>query len=61
MWYLESGYSRHMIGDKSKVNSLELKRGGNVTLRDNKMCEVLRSGIINMKKSLLKKFYLCIT
>jgi len=31
LWYLDSGCSRHMIGDKTKFAKLELKDEGFVT------------------------------
>jgi len=35
LWYLDSGCSRHMIGDKTKFAKLELKKKGFVTYEDN--------------------------
>ena len=32
LWYLDSGYSRHMIGGRSLFKTFELKKGGNVYL-----------------------------
>ena len=52
MWYLDSGCSRHMTGDKSKFMSLELKAGGKVTLGDNTSCRILGSGTIRLTKLL---------
>ena len=34
-WYLDSGCSRHMTGDKKKFNKLDAKNGGHVTFGDN--------------------------
>ena len=34
-WYLDSGYSRHMNGDKSLFQKLDRNRSGNVTFGDN--------------------------
>ena len=48
MWYLDSGCSRYMTGDKRKFVSLELKDGGKVTLGDNTTCRVLGYGTIKL-------------
>ena len=50
MWYLDSGCSRHMTGDKRKFISLELKDGGKVTLGDNTTCRVLGTGTIKLSR-----------
>ena len=34
LWYLDSGCSRHMTGDRSLFKVLESKKGGNVTFGD---------------------------
>ena len=34
-WYLDSGCSRHMTGDKEQFNKLDAKDGGHVTFGDN--------------------------
>ena len=34
LWYLDSGCSRHMTGDRSLFKTFEPKRGGNVTFGD---------------------------
>ena len=34
-WYLDSGYSRHMTGDKGHFTSIRAKHGGEVTFGDN--------------------------
>ena len=34
LWYLDSGCSRHMIGDRSLFKVFESKKGGNVTFGD---------------------------
>jgi len=35
MWYLDSGCSRHMTGDKKKFKNFKRKEQGVVTYRDN--------------------------
>ena len=47
LWYLDSGCSRHMIGDKSKFTKLELKEKGFVTYGDNNKGRILGSGFIS--------------
>ena len=34
LWYLDSGYSRHMTRDRSLFKVFESKKGGNVTFGD---------------------------
>ena len=34
LWYLDSGYLRHMIGDRSLFKVFQSKKGGNVTFGD---------------------------
>ena len=34
-WYLDSGYSRHMTGDKEQFNKFNTKDGGHITFKDN--------------------------
>ena len=34
LWYLDSGYSRHMTGHRSLFKVFESKKGGNVTFGD---------------------------
>ena len=34
LWYLDSGCSRHMTGDRSLFKVFESKKGGNVTFGD---------------------------
>lgn len=57
MRYLDSGCSRHMMRDKSKLNSLRLKRGGNVTLKNNTTYKVFGSHTIGIKIPFSKKCF----
>ncbi|XP_021731349.1 uncharacterized protein LOC110698260 [Chenopodium quinoa] len=50
-WYLDSGCSKHMTGDKSKFLSLEDYPGGTVTFGDNKKGEIIGKGKIGRSKS----------
>ena len=47
LWYLDSGYSRHITGDKSKFAKFELKDEGFMTYGDNNKGRILESGVIN--------------
>jgi len=46
LWYLDSGCSRHMTGDKTKFAKLELKEEGFVTYGDNNKGRILGNGVI---------------
>ncbi|AET03456.2 hypothetical protein MTR_8g070800 [Medicago truncatula] len=46
-WYLDSVYSRHMKGDKSKFIELQAKVREHVTYGNNNRCEIL--GIANSR------------
>ena len=43
-WYLDSGCSKHMIGDKSKIFSLETHIGETVTFGNNMKGEIIAKG-----------------
>ena len=54
-WYLGSGCSRHMTGDKSLFQELDRKISGNVTFGDNSKGVIQGIGIIgNNSKTLIK-------
>ncbi|PKA64280.1 hypothetical protein AXF42_Ash009500 [Apostasia shenzhenica] len=44
MWLLDSGCSRHMVGDKSKFISLKPRNGGLVTFGDDTMKRIIEIG-----------------
>ena len=46
LWYLDSGCSRHMTGDKTKFSKLELKEEGFVTYGYNNKGKILGNGVI---------------
>lgn len=46
-WYLDSGCSRHMTGDKSKLTSLKAYQGGSVTFGDGSVSQVIGKGTIS--------------
>ncbi|XP_021743854.1 uncharacterized protein LOC110709902 [Chenopodium quinoa] len=50
-WYLDSGCSKHMTGDKSKFLSLEAYPGGTVTFGDNKKGEVIAKGKVGRSRN----------
>uniref|UniRef100_A0A2N9FDB8 Retrovirus-related Pol polyprotein from transposon TNT 1-94-like beta-barrel domain-containing protein n=1 Tax=Fagus sylvatica TaxID=28930 RepID=A0A2N9FDB8_FAGSY len=45
-WFLDSGCSRHITGDKNKFTSLALKDGGNVKFGDNSKGKIIGIGNI---------------
>ena len=48
LWYLDSGCSRHMTGDRSLFKVFESKRGGNVTFGDGSKSQIKGKGIISL-------------
>jgi hypothetical protein len=52
-WFLDSGCSRHMTGDKNKFTSLTLKDGGNVKFGDNSKGKIIGIGNIGKTHSLI--------
>ena len=47
LWYLNSGCSRHMTGDRSLFKVFESKKGGNVTFGDGSKSQIKGKGIIS--------------
>ena len=47
LWYLDSGYSRHMSGDKSLFSNLEKHEWGVVTFRDGNSSKVIGKGKVS--------------
>jgi len=47
-WYLDSGYSRHMTGDKDQFITLEMKERGMITFGDNGKRKIIKIGKINI-------------
>ena len=48
LWYLDSGCSRHMIGDRSFFKVFESKKGGNVTFGDRNKSQIKGKRIISL-------------
>ena len=48
LWYLNSGYSRHMTGDRSLFKVFESKKDGNVTFGDGTKSQIQGKGIISL-------------
>ena len=48
LWYLDSGCSRHMIGDKKLFKSLKEKVGNYVTFGDGSHAQVLGKGTVEI-------------
>ena len=51
-WYLDSGCSRHMTGDKDQFTSLKTKDGGSITFGDNAKGKIMGIGKIGNSKTL---------
>ena len=48
LWYLDSGCSRHMTGDRSLFKVFESKKSGNVTFGDGSKSQIKGKGIISL-------------
>ena len=48
LWYLDSGCSRHMTGDKSPFKTLKEKEDGFVTFGDGSHSQVLGKGTVDI-------------
>ena len=46
LWYLVSGCSQHMTGDRSLFKVFESKKGGNVTFGDGSKSQIKEKGTI---------------
>ena len=51
-WYLDSGCSRHMTGDKEQFNKLDAKDGGHVIFGKNAKGKIIGIGEISTPQSL---------
>jgi len=52
MWYLDSGCSRHMTGDKKKFKNFKRKEQGFVTYGDNNKGKILGTGDVGGRNTL---------
>ena len=52
LWYLDSGCSRHMTGDRSLFKIFESKKGGNVTFGDGSKSQIKEKGTISLPRLL---------
>ena len=59
-WYLDSGCSKHMTGDKGKFTLLTLKKGGRVIFGDNSKGNIIGVGTICMAQNLFIKHVLLV-
>ena len=48
LWYLNSGCSRHITGDRSLFKVFESKKGGNVTFGDGRKSQIKEKGTISL-------------
>ncbi|KAI3467948.1 hypothetical protein Pfo_024611 [Paulownia fortunei] len=47
-WYFNSGYSRHMTGDKENLRDYQNQEGGQVTFGDGVRARIIRKGTLNV-------------
>ena len=52
-WYLDSGCSKHMTGDRTKFRTFTPKESGFVTIGDNSKRKILGVGSVGMTTNLL--------
>jgi hypothetical protein len=48
IWYIDSGCSSHMTGDKNKFHTLKEVNEGNVTFGDNATTRIARKGTLSI-------------
>ena len=47
-WYMDSGCSKHMTGDRSKFVTFDEKKSGNVTFDNDKAGKIKGKGLVSM-------------
>jgi len=48
LWYLDSGCSKHMTGDKTLQKEIQMGRGGKITYGDGSQSKVIGKGLIDI-------------
>jgi hypothetical protein len=48
LWYLDSGYSKHMTGDKTLLKKIKLGRAGKITYGDGSQSKVIRKCLVEI-------------
>jgi hypothetical protein len=48
LWYLDSSYSKHMTGDKTLLNEVQMGKGGRITCGYGSQSKVIGKGIIDI-------------
>jgi len=48
LWYLDSGCSEHMTGDKTLLKEVQMGKGGRITYGDGSQSKVIGKGIIDI-------------
>jgi hypothetical protein len=48
LWYLDSGCSKHMIGDKTLLKEVQMAKGGRITYGDGSQSKVIGKGTIDI-------------
>jgi hypothetical protein len=49
LWYLDSGCSKHMTGDKTLLKEVQMGKGGRITYGDGSQSKVIGKGIIDIQ------------
>src|SRR4030042_2014866 len=57
-WYLDSGCSRHMTGDKSMFQTLSMKEGGSVGFGRHQKGKIISTGMIGNSSISIKDVWL---
>jgi hypothetical protein len=47
-WYVDSGCSKHMTGDKNRFLTLKKERGGSVSFGNNHSAKIIGRGTVNL-------------
>ena len=47
-WYVDSGCSKHITGDKNRFVDLKKENDGSVTFGNNKIAKILGRGIVSL-------------
>jgi hypothetical protein len=47
-WYIDSGFSKHMTGDKGKFLSLSERKSGNITFRNDALGKIKGKGMVSL-------------
>ena len=57
-WFLDSGCSKHMMGDRRLLNNVIFKEGGNVRYGDDSQGKIIGMGSIHFESIVLENVFL---